>query len=185
MTKEIEPVTLAPSKNKYLTKEDLAIALSDRSKTPFRTPYDGNHLRVVQEFTQPSRTKQEFKEQCDINNIVQNFLRTGELPNAYDAAKAKFLNMADLPVSYHEALNLVIDATAAFDELPASARARYDNDVQKFLAAVHKDPDSVFIDPNSVSEPPKPKVDRTPTKTEEAPPASSKPQETPLQSDAS
>lgn len=141
----------------------------------FRTPYTPQ-LRIVQEFKQPSRTKQEFKDECDVNIIVANFLRTGRLEDI-QKAKGQFLDITALPVSYHEALNLVISAQAAFDALPASARARHDNDVNNFLKAAYEDPEGVFRDPLKRVQPSDDKPATTlaepPPKAPEQPPAAS------------
>lgn len=114
-----------------------------------------------------SMTKQEFKDQCDVNNIVDHFTRTGRL-DAFRQAQGMYLDMTDLPGSYHESLNHVIAAREAFDALPATARARFNNDVQAFLDAAASDPEAVFgpRDENGmvVAQP-----------TPEAPPASSNP----------
>lgn len=109
----------------------------------FRTAYDKEHVRSIIRFELPSRTKQEFKDQCDMNLIVQNFLKTGRL-DQIDQAKAQYLDLAATPQSYQESLNLVIGAADAFSSLPANIRAAYDNSVSVFLEAAYHDPDAVF-----------------------------------------
>lgn len=130
----------------------------------FRSAYDHGNVRVPKTFENPSRTKQEFKDQCDVNNIVANFTKTGRL-DGYDAAQAKFLDLAALPVSYHDALNLVISAREAFAELPAEARSAYGNDVNQFLQAAYEDPTQVFGEPPKLKEPSKEVPPSTPAPT--------------------
>lgn len=109
----------------------------------FQTRYTNmpNRHKVVS--TQPSRTKQEFKDECDINNIWANFVRTGYLDQSREA-HAQYLDLSNMPQSYHESLNLVIGAGNAFSALPASERAKYHNNVAEFLEAAYKDPEAVF-----------------------------------------
>lgn len=122
--------------------------MTKKTDIHFRTPYDGHHLRVVNEFKNPSRTKQEFRDECDPNHIVAAFTRTGNL-DLINKSKGMFLDLTELPVSYQESLNLVIRAREAFDALPAARRAEFDNDVNQFLQTAYHDPDTAFrsIDP--------------------------------------
>lgn len=75
--------------------------------------------------------QQQFAEECDINTIVNRFLKTGELPT-FDA-RAQFGDFIDMPDSYQEALEAVRNAQKAFSELPSSIRARFYNDPAQLL----------------------------------------------------
>lgn len=68
---------------------------------------------------QPSRTKQEFKDDCDINRILARFQRTGAL-----AHLAKYgPQYGDFSAcDYQEAQNLILRARQMFDDLPSSLR---------------------------------------------------------------
>lgn len=82
-------------------------------------------------FTSPSLTKQSFKDECDINNIVSRFAKTGVLDHEV-LVKPKFgdfLGVSD----YQSALNQVIEAEEAFDNLPAKVRSRFKNQPVEFL----------------------------------------------------
>ena len=82
-------------------------------------------------FTDPSMTKQSFKDECDINNIVSRFAKTGVLDHEA-LVKPKFgdfLGVSD----YQTALNQVLEAEEAFDALPAKLRARFENQPGEFL----------------------------------------------------
>lgn len=83
---------------------------------------------------QPSMTKQEFVAECDINNIIKSFSKTGQV--AHISAKAAQGAYVDLPepVDYQTALNIVADAEASFATLPSKVRDRFENDPQAFLA---------------------------------------------------
>lgn len=81
----------------------------------------------------PGRTKQADKEGCDINNILERFERTGELPSMN--GNAMYGDFADVP-EYLESLNIVRAAESQFMSLPAKLRDRFHNDPAKFLAFV-------------------------------------------------
>lgn len=78
----------------------------------------------------PSLTKQSFKAECDINNILIKYQKTGVFdhvqkyePQYFDTTSADF----------HEAMNTVANAETMFAELPSKARAHFDNDPAQFL----------------------------------------------------
>ena len=77
-------------------------------------------------FTKPTRTQQQFREETDINFIVRNFLRTGQLPVV--SAQGIYGDFLNAPDSFHEAKQRLIDAEDAFFDLPADIRARFKND---------------------------------------------------------
>lgn len=78
-----------------------------------------------------SMTKQEFKEECDINTIVRRFGLTGQLPEGLIAPTfGDFEFIGD----YQSALNAIYQAQDSFMELPADVRARFENDPQQFVA---------------------------------------------------
>jgi len=77
------------------------------------------------------RTKQSFKDECDVNNIMAKYRKTGVLPSLIRAnpVYGDFAN----PVDFQEAHNLIILANEQFAALPALARERFNNDPAKFL----------------------------------------------------
>lgn len=77
-----------------------------------------------------SRTKQAFKDECDINNIVSKAMKAGELQGMINPPR--YADVADAP-RYHEALTLVVEAQAQFDALPSAVRKRFANDPANFL----------------------------------------------------
>lgn len=77
------------------------------------------------------RTKQEFKDECDINVLMKRYERTGVLPTAR-IGNPSYVDAADLP-DYMGALQLVRDAHESFEALPARVRASFDNDPARFV----------------------------------------------------
>lgn len=79
---------------------------------------------------EPSQTKQSFASECDVNNIMARYERTGILDFVnehephYGEASA---------FDFQVASNLVIDAQRMFDDLPANIRSRFQNDPVQFL----------------------------------------------------
>lgn len=77
------------------------------------------------------RTQQNFRDECDINVIVERFGLTGELPQSLSVPQSgDFSGVTD----YHSAMNVVAAADAAFMELPGALRARFENDPGRLLA---------------------------------------------------
>lgn len=86
--------------------------------------------------TEPTLTQQQFKEQCDINNIIKHYTQTGELPLSKKVGQ--FLDVSNVQ-DYHTALQTVFEAQHAFDALPSSIRSRFENDPNQLLAFIEDD----------------------------------------------
>lgn len=85
------------------------------------------------------RTRQEFREECDINNLMRRFEATGVMPQPWKAPPvANWADFASVP-DYLDAQNLLIQARDSFLQLPARVRARFDNDPAQLLAFVAND----------------------------------------------
>lgn len=94
--------------------------------------YDGDAVSDETGFKceEPSLAQQNFKEECDINYIMERFGVTGELP-----AGVRMPSYGDFSgiFDYHSAMNAVVQAQEAFNALPAELRARFDNDPAAFV----------------------------------------------------
>lgn len=121
-------------------------------------------------FTGEGRTKQSFKAECDINNILKRFGSTGILPEP-NKDRARFLDATGY--DYQEAMQTIAQARSLFEELPAETRYRFENDPAKLLDFVH-DPANVdesvalgLLDadrlPESLRKPPTPAQGATPS----------------------
>ena len=103
---------------------------------PFlRTAYNYDTLAASNESglacEDASLAQQQFKDECDINNILRQFNITGELPNAPLSPKyGDFTGISD----YKTALDRVIAADEEFMNLPATIRARFDNDAANLIS---------------------------------------------------
>lgn len=94
-----------------------------------RTPYNYDRDQASDESglrcEDPSLTKQSFKDECDLNVILERFALTGRLPeNPRMPTYGDFMDVSD----YHTAMNAVRAADEAFMALPAAIRARFGND---------------------------------------------------------
>lgn len=95
-----------------------------------KKPY-GEKPRVQLHPIGESRAKQSFAEECDINNILKKYAKT----DVIDHLNKNPGRYEDLPmgVDYQQALNIAINAKQAFDDLPGTLRAHFDNDAGQFL----------------------------------------------------
>lgn len=88
---------------------------------------------------EPTLAQQQFKDDADINVIVERFGLTGELPqNLRTPQSGDFTNVTD----FQTAMNVVRSSQEAFAELPAKVRERFNNDPGKFLEWSY-DPDNL------------------------------------------
>lgn len=78
----------------------------------------------------PSLAQQQFKDECDINTILERFNVTGQLP--VGPLQPQFGDFSGI-TDYQTALNAVLDAQESFDALPARVRERFANDPAAFV----------------------------------------------------
>jgi phage internal scaffolding protein len=105
-----------------------------------RTPYNYDTDAASNESglacEEPTLAQQHYKDECDINTILQKFSITGILPEAPLSPRyGDFTGIGD----YHTALNRVISAQEEFEALPAQIRARFDNDPAKLIEFLDND----------------------------------------------
>ena len=80
----------------------------------------------------PSRTVQEFKTECDVNVIIDNYTHTGVLSHV-NKSEPIYGDFSEIPKDYGEMINLLNDSKAKFDSLPSKVRERFDNDPAKMI----------------------------------------------------
>lgn len=83
-----------------------------------------------------SMTQQEFKEECDVNNILKRYKQTGNL-ELLNRTNGKFLDVSDSG-TYQEAMNIVVQAQQTFDQLPSDLRKKLANDPTRLLEIVEQ-----------------------------------------------
>lgn len=90
-----------------------------RKLRPFQTQIKGDNS-----------TQQQFKNECDINQILKKYQKTGAFNHAnthspnYDFASA---------LDFRESMEIVQNAQSMFQELPSSIRAKFHNNPEEFL----------------------------------------------------
>jgi len=83
-----------------------------------------------------SMAQQQFKEEVDINTIVDRFGLTGEMPENFRMpVSGDFTGITD----FHSAMNTVRQAEEAFMSVPAELRAEFNNDPGRLMAFVEDD----------------------------------------------
>lgn len=80
------------------------------------------------------RTDQSFRDECNINIIVKNFIRTGALPPHLIQKKAAMFADVSEVGDLQDALQRVTQAREGFATLPAAIRDRFSNDPVQLLA---------------------------------------------------
>lgn len=81
----------------------------------------------------PSLTRQEFADDCDINNIMARYAN-GEIPSFVNQAREPtYVDFTSMPSDLMGALDASRRAAEAFMTLPAEVRREFDNDPIKFV----------------------------------------------------
>ncbi len=82
-----------------------------------------------------SLTHQSMAADCDINNIMKRFEKTGVIDHVREHGDyGDFLEATD----YHTSMLKVLEAQEMFAALPAAVRAKFENDPGQFLSFVHE-----------------------------------------------
>lgn len=82
-----------------------------------------------------SKTQQQFKDECNINNIINKFKQTGMVThgNTKTPIYGDFSDHND----YHASLIKIQEAKEQFMELPAKIRHRFQNNPQKLIEFIN------------------------------------------------
>lgn len=90
--------------------------------------------RVALDFSEdPGRTKQEFKKECDINNIMAKFRKTGAIEHVQ---KHGAVYGEASGVDFTEAMRIVTHGNTLWEELPSHIKDDYSGPAE-FLDFVH------------------------------------------------
>ncbi|QCQ84826.1 internal scaffolding protein [Blackfly microvirus SF02] len=90
------------------------------------------HEPVVYDVGGPSRTRQEFAEECDVNTIMKRYETTGTISHFNDGTP-QYLDLTEVPQDLLGALEFLKEAEAAFMRLPAHVRREFDNSAPRFV----------------------------------------------------
>lgn len=82
--------------------------------------------------TEPSLTQQQYKDECDVNNIMKKYKATG-LVSHLNKKIGKYADMSSVK-DYQTMLDTVIEAQQAFDSLDAELRYRFRNDPGELIS---------------------------------------------------
>lgn len=106
--------------------------------------WDVRHRRAVRKFFKfPSRTKREFADECDINNILRNWVKSGQDPFMSRVGLKQFLDLTSVG-DFRSSMDKVANARVLFESLPADVREFFRNDPARFLAGLN-DPRSIQV----------------------------------------
>jgi len=110
----------------------------------FISAYDNHDARSTEtglKCLDSSLTQQQFKEEADINTIVDRFMKTGHLPDP--VSMPQYVDYEGV-FDFQSAMNVVRQADENFMRMDAKVRARFNNSPQEFL--------QFFADPANQSE---------------------------------
>lgn len=133
----------------------------------FRNAYERG-VKSGFSFEGDSLTQQHFKDDCDVNKIIDRYTRTGvvpaELVQQSEGVYGDFSNVGD----FLAAQQSVANARQAFEALPSSIRRRFNDDPAQLIAfmseeknydealklgLVNKRFDKIDVSPSPITEP--------------------------------
>lgn len=87
--------------------------------------------RVYTVNDQPSKTDQQYKEDCDTNTILQKFMRTGQVTHLAKS-QGSFQDVSEIK-DLAESLQLVKDAESNFLKYPSKLRKKFNNNIHEMI----------------------------------------------------
>lgn len=105
----------------------------------FRTQYD-DEIRTQKNgivFDKPSRTKQSFAEECDVNNIMARYATFGVIDHVNTAVPMSG-DFTMAPADYQQAMDIIMNAEENFAALPSDVRKRFDNNPMNLLEFIQE-----------------------------------------------
>lgn len=91
-------------------------------------------VKVYVENNEPSKTDPSFQKDCDVNHILDKYMRTGELSHraTQQGQYGDFSQVQD----FHQAMTLVQNAKMDFEQLPPQIRYRFRNKMENYVAFI-------------------------------------------------
>lgn len=116
------------------TGENGATVKEHRLVSKARDAYD--RKPVYSDTVGPSMTKQEFTDECDIKNIVSQFVKTGIITHVNrKEPQYGYCDGSD----FSDAMRVVTEAQEMFNALPSHVRNEFQNDPAQFLDFVNSE----------------------------------------------
>jgi len=102
------------------------------TKTLIRNRFQTKRLQTTTPYKEGEEplVKQSMKAECDINNILAKFQKTGSLTHAKDYG-GQYGEVES--VTFHDAMNIVKDTQNMFDALPSTLRNKFNHSPGQFL----------------------------------------------------
>lgn len=104
--------------------------LSDDKHHQIKSAYSKKLKQTISFPENSDHTRQEFKDECDINNIMAQYERTGEIFHLNESAP-QYLDCDG--TDFRASMDYIAGAFSMFEELPSKIRAQFDNDPATFL----------------------------------------------------
>lgn len=123
-------------KTQYDSRDRFYTSIGDPIVEIFTGRYDKNgDLQLVKTGTENLYDKiQAEAAACDMDNILRRFAN-GDI-SVLSQSQGIYADVADAPMHFTDALNMVRSVEDAFGQLPADEREKYDNDWVKYGAAL-------------------------------------------------
>lgn len=101
-------------------------------------PYNSFNRRmsVGIQFGDETGAKQSFKDECDINKILDRYHKTGVI-DFVNRNEARYGEASS--IDFQTSMQIVADGNSMFEEMPAHLRKRFNNDPYEFLRFIEND----------------------------------------------
>jgi len=148
-----------------ITVDDDGVIVTPFMKTPYNhnTAVESDNTATVND--EPSKTQQNFKDETDINTIIDRFgvENVAQDPRLMPSSE-DFMEAFD----FQSAQNTIRQAQEAFMDLPADVRAEFDNDPAKLIRFVEDERNTEKAIAMGIAfRRPEEKPDETPPKVEQ------------------
>lgn len=101
----------------------------------FKTIYNYKPSKGVT-FETPSMTHAEFQDECDINRIMDRYLRTGVLSDPLSLQRPMQYGDFTALGDYQQNMQKVVEAREMFERLPSAVRERFGNNPGALISFV-------------------------------------------------
>lgn len=92
---------------------------------------ENGSMRIQTKSEKRTRTQRQFKDECDINNIIAKFKKTGIITHLGNKT-GTYADMSEVG-NYQQALQKVIQADKDFEALPSHIRTKFHNNPQELI----------------------------------------------------